>query len=221
MIECSAENIWYKKRPRKKRRRFLIFVLVVLFLCGGILYYKKFVSENVFRICSDYSYTSATNAANKAIINVFSNEIEYDDIMIVSKNSSGEIEMLTANAPKINLFSRKIANITLTELERKLKEGIPVPSLSFTGIDLLSGYGRDTIIKTVTVADVTCDFASEFKSVGINQTLHSIYANVIINVNIELPLAKKTETHVAKVIVAETVLVGKVPEIYLNGGLFG
>jgi len=130
-----------------------------------------------------------------------------------------EIEMLKANTSKINVMTRKITNITTKKLTENLNAGIPVQSLAFTGIELLSGYGKIVLIKTVSVTDATCDLSSEFKSAGINQTIHSIYAIVRVNVNIELPMKKKTQTYETKVLVSEAVLVGKVPEVYLNGGL--
>ena len=221
MTECSLENIWYKKRPRKKFRRFFVLLIAALLLAASVVYYKLVVAEHVYRICSDYSYSCATNAVNKAIIDVYGGETDFDEVITVSKNSLGEIEMITANTAKINVASREIANNTLTQLEKNLEKGIPVPVLSFTGIDLLSGYGKVAYMKNVTITNVSCDFDSNFKSVGINQTLHSIYVNVSVSVNIELPLNKKSEKHVTKVMVGETVIIGKVPEMYFNGGLFG
>ena len=219
MIECSSENVWYKKRPKKKFRRFFAVVFALLLFIFIIFYYKYHVSNYVFEICSDYSYSQATSAVNTAVIDTFSEKTEYNDIITVSTNNLGEIEMLKANTSKINVMTRKITNITTKKLTENLNAGIPVQSLAFTGIELLSGYGKIVLIKTVSVTDATCDLSSEFKSAGINQTIHSIYAIVRVNVNIELPMKKKTQTYETKVLVSEAVLVGKVPEVYLNGGL--
>ena len=65
-----------------------------------------------------------------------------------------------------------------------------------------------------------CNFESEFTSVGINQTLHSIYVCVNIESIINIPFNSSSITHNSKVLLSETILVGKVPELYLNGKIF-
>ena len=93
--------------------------------------------------------------------------------------------------------------------------------MAFTGIDLLSGIGQRVYFKTINVTSVICQFNSTFNSVGINQTLHSIYIDVICEVNMNIPLSSIKKTCTTQVLISEAVLVGKVPEIYLNGKIFG
>ena len=219
MIECSCENIWYKSRPKNKFRRFLVFLVVLTLVVGTVFYYKRCVSSQVFQICSDYSYAIATSAVNDAVLETFNEQSTYEDFITVSKNSLGEIEMLSTNTQKLNFISRNIVEYTDKELKNRLEQGVPVPILSFSGVGILSGYGRLVNMKIATVSSVSCDFLSEFKSAGINQTIHSVFVSVTVNVDLELPLERKTQTHQTKVLFCETVLVGKVPETYLNGGL--
>ena len=70
------------------------------------------------------------------------------------------------------------------------------------------------------VSSVTSDFESKFYSVGINQTLHSIYVLIKAEIFLEMPLGREKRTFETSVLVAENVLVGKVPEVYLGGKLF-
>ena len=77
-----------------------------------------------------------------------------------------------------------------------------------------------TELKILNISNVTCSFSSKFESVGINQTLHIIYSNLKAEVNIEMPLNRKTTTSETSVLISQAVIVGKVPDIYLNGGLF-
>ena len=92
--------------------------------------------------------------------------------------------------------------------------------MSFLGSKLLSGYGSKIYLKIASINSVEFEFSSVFKSVGINQTLHSIYIDVLIKVVIEIPLARQEEIIKTSIMINESVLVGKVPEIYLNGALF-
>ena len=91
--------------------------------------------------------------------------------------------------------------------------------MAFSGVDFLSGYGKKINIKTLAVTSVDCDFYSEFNSVGINQTIHSIFVNVKCEIEVFNFPKKTVKEFETKVLICQSVLVGKVPEIYLNKGV--
>ncbi|MBO5068618.1 MAG: sporulation protein YunB, partial [Clostridia bacterium] len=92
--------------------------------------------------------------------------------------------------------------------------------LAFLGIGVLSGYGSIVYVETISVVDVKCEFVSDFKSVGINQTLHSVYVKVICEYVVEVPFNSDKNSCETMILISETVLVGKVPDIYLSNGIF-
>lgn len=222
MIEVYDCNIWYrKKRRRFGFKRFTAFFVLSVCTVGVYLYYKFVVTEQVLKICSDFSDVCATESVNEAVIETLKDEIKYNDLIVVEKNSNGDVTLMTANSYKINLINREISTKSLSAMQKKLEKGVPVPSLSFTGIGFLSGYGNPVYFKAVFVSNVICRFSSVFQSVGINQTLHSIYIEVETEINLEILANKKSDICKSSVLVSEAIIVGKVPEIYLNGKLFG
>lgn len=220
MIECTEKNIWYKKHRKGKFKRCFSIFLAFLIVFGVIFYYQKVVVNQIFKICSDYAYSFSTESVNQAVLSSLSNGVKYTDLVSVKENNNGDIVLMTSNSYKINLLSREIIRDTSGNLTQKLNEGIPIPILTFFGFQVLSGYGKDVKVKTCSVSAVKCEFFSKFISVGINQTLHSIYIKVISDIKVSVPLNNKTITCETEVLISETVLVGKVPEIYLNGKLF-
>ena len=66
------------------------------------------------------------------------------------------------------------------------------------------------------IGTANCDFVSYFQSAGINQTLHKIYIDVYADVNIITPIDEPTVQVKAEILVCENVIVGEVPEFYLN-----
>ena len=127
---------------------------------------------------------------------------------------------MSVNSQKINSVTREVVKKTQEILSVKVKEGISVPYLAFSGISFISGYGKTFKLKTLSVSSVLCEFVSDFKSVGINQTLHSIYVEIIAKVNIDCMFSSNLQESSSKILICETILVGKVPETYLNGKLF-
>jgi len=221
MIEATGENLWYKKKKKKfkLKRIFLIFLTFsILFLL--VFHYRKNVCVQINNICSDYAYSFCTDAVNKAVLSSLNDTVKYDNLISIEKNSSGEIVFMGCDAVKVNSLSKNIASISQELLSKRIKNGVPIPILAFTGLDFLSGYGKEINLKTISVSSITSDFESKFYSVGINQTLHSIYVLVKAEIFLDMPLSREKRTFETSVLVAENVLVGKVPEIYLGGKLF-
>ncbi len=221
MIECSDKNIWYKKRRKTGVKRCFSLLLILFIIIGIVYYYKCIVSELVVNLCAEYAYAYSTDAVNKAVIGVIDNSVTYDKLVKVDKNSSGDIILLSANSVEINKISREISILSENYLADKLEQGVPIPALAFTGIKMISGYGAKVNFKTLGVSSTTCEFDSSFTGVGINQTLHSIYVVIKSNVVINLPFNRQERECVSRVLICETVLVGAVPEIYLDGTILG
>lgn len=87
---------------------------------------------------------------------------------------------------------------------------------SFTGFKLLAGKGPGVPIKISSIGNVETDLKSEFKSQGINQTLHRVYLQVVCEVSILTPYKDITEKISNQVLIAENVIVGKIPNTYYN-----
>ena len=174
MIEVCNENIYYKKKRKKKGKKLIAFFLTFTILFCLIFYYNKVVNREVYRYCLDYLEVYSFNALNDAVSNSLTNEIDYNNFVKIEKNNSGDIVLISANSLEVNKISRKVVSLTSLYLNSKLESGIPVPILAFSGIPLLSGYGKKVNLKTMNITSVNCEFVSDFMSVGINQTLHSI-----------------------------------------------
>ncbi len=225
MIECTEENIYYttfriKNRKRRKIKRFLVFTAIIL--CVGILIYhvNSAVFSLVSEICEDYAYSASLSSMNEAVMTSLNEELKYSDLIKIEKNNDGDISLMSADALKINSISRTVAGKTEEILKNKLANGIPVPLFAFTGIKLASGFGPNVDYYAITVVGVNCGFDGKFVSVGINQTLHSLYIKVDCKVDIEFLYKKRSFDCVSEVLISEAVLVGKVPETYLKGALF-
>lgn len=227
MIECTDENIYYKtfrvknrSHRKSKVKRFFVSVIVLILLGCLIFHINNGVFNLVFAVCEDYAYSAALSSINKSVMASIQDEVKYTDLIHVEKNKNGDISFMSSDALKINTISRIVAENTEKLLNDKLKEGVPVPLFAFTGIKLASGYGPEIKYYAITVVGVNCKFDGNFTSVGINQTLHSLYISVECKIDIEFLYKKKSTACSSNILISEAVLIGSVPEVYLNGGLF-
>ena len=160
-------------------------------------------------------------AVNEAVSETLADSMRYDDLVTVERSSTGEILALTANSYEINRIARDTAYLAQKKLQAMGEEGIRIPLGAFTGIEALAGFGPDVTIELIPVAVVTGRFVSGFESAGINQTRHSVYLEVTAEISVVLPGRKTNFSTLSQVLIAESVLLGDVPEVYIQGDIFG
>ena len=157
-----------------------------------------------------------TNAVNIAATSVLNDGLTYDQLFEIEKDKDGKIAMIKANSPQINKIAREIANLAQANLDSLGTQEIQIAAGTFTGLALLMGFGPDVTIKITPIGTATCDFVSYFQSAGINQTLHKIYIDVYADVSIVTPIDQPTIQVKAEVLVCENMIVGEIPDTYLN-----
>lgn len=94
-------------------------------------------------------------------------------------------------------------------------KGVNIPLGTFFGLPILVGQGPNVNIKLIPIGSINCVFSSKFSNAGINQTNHKIYLEVYSNINIILPTASHTVNTKTQIMIAENIIIGKVPQTYL------
>ena len=209
-----------ERRPRK--RIFRIAVALTLFVAAFIfctVYFRSNIVPTVMGSAVAEVRAMCTESINLAVTAVVGGGLEYDDLFGVVKDDAGNIEMVQANSPEINMMAREIANLAQANLDALGLKEISIPIGTFTGLALLMGLGPEVTISVMPIGSALCDFVSFFTSAGINQTLHKIYIDVEAVINIITPLDEPTITVKAEVLVAENLIVGEVPEFYFGGSM--
>ena len=141
---------------------------------------------------------------------------DYSDICQINKNETGEIISITLNTNAVkkikSYLSRVIVkNITETHFEEL---GIPIGNLTKTYI--LSGRGPKIPIKILTASSPDIHIESHFETAGINQTKHKITIHTNINIQIILPYETISKKVTYESLLSETIIVGKVPDVYVS-----
>ena len=210
-----------KTRKRRRRKLFALFFALLLLSVCLFVYFQKNVTRVLIAISEATMRASTTVAVNDAVYYTLQDGLRYDDLVTVERDENGAISVITANALKINKIARDTASISQSNLKNLSLNGIPIPIGALTGIEAFAGLGPSIHFRIIPVSSVACDFTSTFDSVGINQTKHSIYLNVIADISIVTPARTKNFAVTTEILVGESVLVGKVPDTYLQTDIFG
>ncbi|MBE5745889.1 MAG: sporulation protein YunB [Clostridiales bacterium] len=204
------------KNEKNKRKKIIIISLIIVFI--NILFF--FFGTNINSVVYSYSESKiralSIKAVNNAVSELVHNKNIYDNLINITTDNQGSIVLIQANAIQINMLTKDLIKTSQIKLEKMGIDGIDIPLGTFTGITLLSGKGPEINIKLIPVGDVSCNFVSEFIDAGINQTLHKLYVTIDTNVNIILPLKNNNVKTTTNILICESVIVGKIPEVYLN-----
>ncbi len=206
------------KRAKKKKIKAIAAILtLILLFTGAFFYFNKQAHEvidQLTRATISNRLTVKMNAAFDELMASFDDE--YSSYVHIERNSSGEITLITADMIKINKLMAQYSTIVQSHVSEIEEDDITVPMLAFTGWPLISTLGADIKLDIVAVGDAPCSYRSEFKAVGINQTLHSIYIDVSAKVEIILPIDNIEVECPSSALVCESVIVGRVPQFYLQ-----
>lgn len=206
------------KRAKKKKIKAIAAILtLILLFTGAFFYFNKQAHEvidQLTRATISNRLTVKMNAAFDELMASFDDE--YSSYVHIERSSGGEITLITADMIKINKLMAQYSTIVQSHVSEIEEDDIAVPMLAFTGWPLVSTLGADIKLDIVAVGDAPCSYRSEFKEVGINQTLHSIYIDVSAKVEIILPIDNIEVECPSSALVCESVIVGRVPQFYLQ-----
>lgn len=208
-------NFFYKNDNNKKYHK--VFTITFIFMIALIT--AKLTINAINPIidiqCKVIAKSIATKISNEQATNVMS-KYKYEDLCTITKDSNGNITLISANVIPVNEIISDVAIKIQEELNKKDNEKFYVHIGSFTGSRLLSGRGPTVEIKMSTVGNIETDLRSEFTSSGINQTLHKIYLQVDCNVIVLTPFNTIEQKITNQVLIAEAVIVGITPNTYYN-----
>lgn len=163
--------------------------------------------------------TRCANTVNRVVMAavndaVDSGRLEYDRLISFDKDAEGHVSALRSNMAAFNRLQASVAEDVLARLAEVSVSELSVPVGTLTGSPLLAGRGPKLHVKMETLGSATARFDNRFTASGINQTKHQIVLQVDVSVTILLP-GITTYTKVSnEIAVAETVIVGGVPDTY-------
>jgi sporulation protein YunB len=200
-----------KIKNKVKARILLIISIIMVNITVSLYIFDKTIIPTVMAVADAEMRAKAIEVVNRAIINEYSNQFNYDEVIRVDKDSEGNIVMLKADTLKMNKIACDVALESQKELQKLGEVGIKVPIGYITRNNILSYYGPSITIKMQPLGHVETKYSSEFESAGINQTRHKIYVKVKTTVRVIIPL-KSNDIQVSNEIpIAETIIVGKTP----------
>lgn len=192
-----------------------MLALALLLAVGGLMFMQN-MTRQLSMLAEARAKAMITATVNETLSEVLQSSLKYSDLVTTIKDAEGSIIYIQANAIRMNDLAYSVSEMVQNKLAKKEDMGINIKLGAAMGSDLLSGSGPDINVKLRLVGNTSAELASEFESTGINQTRHKIILVVKNSVKIILPSSSSTVDVSTQVSLFEGIIVGKVPEYYLN-----
>lgn len=153
--------------------------------------------------------------ANRSVSQALADqELSYGEM--VSLKTAGTLSTMTTDTTALNQLRVSVLDDIVAQIGLIDNDSMGVPIGALTGIDLLSALGPKLPVQVVSVASVDGQYRNAFISAGINQTLHRIMLDITLNAKLLLPGGVVEVAVTTPICVAETIIVGQVPQTYVG-----
>ena len=211
---AAYEELGLRRLPRRHGRAALILpALLILIAAAALGLYLRALSRDIAISDARDAVAMAVNGCVSEMMR--KNDYGYDYFITLEKDAAGNITAITTNTTHINALSSQImAEIARAADSESLNIRIPIGSLF--GSNLLMGRGPEIPVHIRMLTSSFVRFDNDLISTGINQSRHVITLKANVDIDIMIPLSTVSTTVETDILIAETVIVGRVPDTYVT-----
>ena len=201
----------------RKLLRFVVVLLVVSIL--GLVFFRVKFNGAIRSLAETQVRNTTSDLFNDAIDRqIEDGNVNYDRMVYFEKDLDGRITALKTNMSEVNRLKTDILNIINDEILALSTDDLGIPLGSLFLPELLSGKGPRIPVEILSIRNSDASFSSNFSEAGINQTLQQMNMHVSVDVTVLVLGQTNSFTISSQVVVAETIIVGDVPDTYFQTG---
>ena len=201
------------RRKRTHNHKFRVAVLAIILTAAAFIYIDLCLRPAVITVAQYHIQSLINKAVNNAIISVMDKtQYSYDDLVEINRNSADEIVSVNYNSLHINKLRSELIKVSIEETQKIPVSYVYIPIGNITSIDILQNKGPKLKFTVTPSSYVEAEVESVFQNTGINQINHQIFITVKVTANALIPNYSTSVYSENKVCVAETVIIGKVPD---------
>lgn len=201
------------------KRLFHTVSLLILIMILILVLFRYRYSAPIHKLAETQVRNSTSDLINDAIDEqIRLGNIQYDRMVYFEKDLNGRITALKTNMSEVNRLKTSILGIINDDILALDTSDLGIPIGSLILPELFSGKGFQIPVLIHSVRNSDASFSSSFSQAGINQTLQQLNLEVMVDVTVLVLGQTKSFTVSSHVVVAETVIVGQVPDTFFQSG---
>lgn len=205
------------------RRLIRVTAVILVITIAILLLFRQRYNDPIRELSRTQIMNATSDLINDAIDQqIEAGDIQYDRIVYFEKDLNGRITALKTNMSEVNRLKTCTLNIINDEILALDTSDIGIPLGSLFLPELFSGRGPVIPVQIISIRNSDAYFTSNFTAAGINQTLHQLTMSVLVDVSVLVLGETASFTVTSEVVVAETIIVGDVPDTFFQtGGSYG
>lgn len=210
------------KNDRRYERKYAFkktAIGLVIIGIGCILLISSFkgrIGANIDAVSQLKAKGMITTVINETIKDEFTGKKYDENFFLIKTGKDGKVQMVQANTALINQAVSGLASSLQKKYDEMGPQSVKVSYGTLLGSKVLSQLNWNFKIGIQPLSVSNWDFTTEFESQGINQTKYKIYIVLESNVRILQPFSSSNLNVKNKVLISEAVIVGDVPDSYVN-----
>ena len=186
----------------------------IAFLIPAVRYFRTLTGA--------MAVSNASDLITQTVSNIVENEMRLlgpDGGKFVSfeKDGDGQISAIVTDTARVNILSAELLN-AIVEASDRGDLDLSIPFGNLLGVSFFLGRGPMVPVKITMLTSSRVDFRNVLTDAGINQTKHQLLLEVCVDADVLLPWEIRSTQIVTEVLVAETIIVGRVPQTYFYTG---
>lgn len=203
--------------PMRRATRWALIALCLLLFFGwvavrSVMYLRELSCDMVLSDAVDLMTLCVNDTINRTLSG---RDYGYDYFVTIDRDESGAVTAIKANMARINALSSELLS-DIVEAADRGELSLSIPLGNILGSSLLLGKGPDIPVDITLLTSSRVDFKNELSAAGINQTKHEMKLDVVVDIDVVLPWRTISTQVVTEILIAETIIVGEVPQTYLN-----
>ncbi len=210
------------RAPERGRQRgghpLALTLAVGILLAGGIITLLEVrLRPMVAAVAQNQVQNTVTALLEHTVVDDLARRgVSYADLVTIQRDEAGTITALTTDMAALNLLRGELSGEVLGALETVDVSQVSIPLGSLLDTELLWARGPAIRARAIWTGALTAEFDSDFTAAGVNQTRHRIWLELAVPVTVLLPGGGLEVPVHTRLCVAETVIVGQVPDTYLQ-----
>ena len=203
---------------RKRKKPLKILLLTACIFMTGCIALLLMINDNMRPALTAIAEARITALAVSAMNDAIMERMDDNSYtsLITAYDNGEKVYMIQADTRQMNMLASDCCAAAQTRIAAMGEQGVSVPLGTVSGITYLSGRGPGIRVRFTPVGSVESDFDSELVSSGINQSLYRVNIRLTSTIRLIMPGVSHSIEVSAKAAIAESIIVGEVPQVYTN-----
>lgn len=204
------------KRDGHAGKWFISLVLLIVLAVYSVIYTEKIIKPNVAAIAEVRVKAIITNIVNDAVYDQFKSDAAFSELLTIKTDNEGNISFVEANTVAMNSLVTQLTKTVQQQYRTLDPVDLKVPVGSIIGSQILSQFGPYFDLKVLPIGMSKFNYKTEFEGMGINQTKYKVFLVVDSQARVLAPFSINNINIGNTILIAEAVIVGRVPDAYIN-----